>query len=131
MSDHANGIVRAATRVQCTVIFPLHRKWVRIPLRGDRSPETDSGSPPANRSGYADSNEGGQGWCDPREGREMVPPWALYVDFFGFLGTIHDEPEPSRCIPAHQIGNDSIGFQVIIDFDPQQPAGGRIERRLP
>ena len=41
----------------------------------------------------------------------------LDVDGFGFFGAVHDEMESGGGVAAHQIADDAIGFQLIINLD--------------
>ena len=55
----------------------------------------------------------------------------LHVEFFSFLGAIHDEAEPRRRVLPHQFIDDAVRDDLIGDFDAQQAPRPGIERRFP
>src|SRR3954453_17960080 len=42
---------------------------------------------------------------------------SLDVELLGFLRSVHDEPETRRCILTHELVNDAVGDDVIVDLD--------------
>ncbi len=47
----------------------------------------------------------------------MLDDLHVDIDCVCVFGSFHDEAESCRSIFAHQVVDDAIGFQLIIDFD--------------